>query len=154
MSQALPRPATTPCKVRLGLSDGTVVDGVLFLLSDPSRPTGFTSAESILDGPRQFLVIGQERGGSLLVSRDAIRTAEISASGPGIPELPDAGASLDVVTLHMDGGEEVSGVLRAVAREGFERMSDVINAGGRFITLGSGDQLILVSKKHVVRVSF
>lgn len=154
MSHGSSRPSTTPCHVRLRLSDGTWVDGVLHLLPDPHRPGGVTPVESILETSRDFIVVGQEKGGSLLIARDAIRFVSMSSTGPGVSEIPDTGASMDVVTLHLDSGEEVSGVLRAVAPEGFERMSDVINATGRFIVLGVGDELMLVAKRHVVRVSF
>lgn len=154
MTDTTKRPGVTPCPVRLRLSDGSTVDGIVWLLPDPARASGVTSVEMILDGGRDFIAVGLDRGGSLLISRNSVRTVDLAADGPGTTDLPDANASLDVVTLHLDSGEEVSGVLRAISPEGFSRMSDVMNAAGRFITLGSGDRLILVAKNRVVRVSF
>jgi hypothetical protein len=148
------RPPTTPCLVRIDLADGSSVDGTLWLLPDPSRPSGLTSVETLLDGPRDFLAIGLIRGGSELISRHAILTVELEATGPGTIEVDSGAASLDVLTLRLDSGQEISGVLRAVAPEGANRMSDIFNAPGRFIGIGVGDRFVLVAKPHIVRVSF
>ena len=147
------RPQTTPCPVRINLADGSSVDGTLWLLADLKRPSGFGSVESLLDGTRDFLAIGLNRGGSQLISRQAILTVEVPASGPGTNE-DEGSASLDVVTLRMDSGQEISGVLRAIAPDGANRMSDIFNAPGRFIGIGDGDRLVLAAKRHIVRVSF
>lgn len=154
MSQGSARPSTTPCPIQLKLTDGSLVDGILYLLADPNRSGGVTPVELFLETSRDFFVVGQQKGGSVLVARDGIRWLQMSSQGPGVSEVPETGASLDFVTLRLDSGEEVSGVLRAVAPEGFERMSDVINATGRFIVLGVGDELVLVAKRHVVQISF
>jgi hypothetical protein len=153
MPDTYSRPPTTPCPVRLRLIDGSTVEGVLWLLPDSARPSGVTSVETILDGKREFIAVGLDRGSSVLVNRSAIRTVEVAANGPGAADV-DEGASLDVVTLRLDSGEEVSGVLRAVARAGAERMSDVFNASGRFISLGAGDRVVLAARDRIVRVTF
>jgi hypothetical protein len=153
MRDTFTRPPTTPCPVRLRMADGSTVEGVMWLLPDRARPSGVTSVESILDGDREFIAVGLDRGGSLLVNRTAIRTVELDANGPGASEVDD-GASLDVVTLRLDSGEEVSGVLRAVARDGHGRMSDVFNAAGRFIALGAGDRVVLAARDRIVKVTF
>ena len=148
------RPTTTPCPVRIELADGSSVEGTLWLLPDPSRSSGFTSVEALLDDSRDFIAIGLNRGGSQLISRRAIRTVEFAASGPGTNEMDQGAASLDVLTLRLDSGQEISGVLRAVAPDGANRMSDVFNAPGRFIGLNMGDRFVLAAKRHIVRVSF
>ena len=112
------------------------------------------TVEKVLDSSREFLALGLARGGNVLVSRNAVRTVEIAADGPGVPDLLDSQAAFDVITLHLDSGEEIAGVLRSVAPKGFERMSDVLNALGRFVALGIGDRIVLVAKNRVVRVSF
>jgi hypothetical protein len=108
----------------------------------------------VLQDSKDFLFVGLDRGGNMLVARRQIRYAEIPADSAGAPADLPGGASLDVLTLHLDSGEEITGVLRSVAPEGFERMSDVMNAQGPFISLGTGDKLVLVAKPRVVRVSF
>lgn len=153
MPDTFQRPPTTPCPVRLRMTDGSTVEGVLYLLPDSARTSGVTSVETLLDGSRTFIAVGAERGGSVLVNRDSIRTVETAAAGPGASEVSDS-ASLDITTLRLDSGEEISGVLRAVARVGAERMSDVFNAAGRFIALGTGDRLVLVAKNRIVKVTF
>ena len=153
MPDTYTRPPTTPCPVRLRLADGSSVEGILWLLPDTARPSGVTSVESILDGKREFIAVGVDRGGSVLVNRSAIRTVEMAANGPGAADVDDA-ASLDVVTLRLDSGEEISGVLRAVARADAGRMSDVFNAAGRFIALGAGDRLVLAARDRIVKVAF
>ncbi len=154
MSDSGTHQSTTPCPVKLHLVDGTEIDGTVWLLNDSGRAEGVVPLDVLLDGTRDFLAVGLQPTGSVLISRNAIRTAEIAADGPGVHEVLDAGASLDMITLHLDDGHEVTGVLRAVAREGFARMSDVINEAGRFLSVGVGDQVVLVAKTRVVRISF
>ncbi len=147
-------PVTTPCNVELRLADGSSLSGTLWLLPDTTSARGVTPVDTLLDGPREFLAVGLTAGGAVLVSRDAIRVVELAAEGPGAPEEPDTGASLDVITVRLDSGEEISGVLRAVSPLGGKRMSDIFNAGGRFVALGVGDRVALVNKSRIVRVSF
>jgi hypothetical protein len=154
MDELDPRPPTTPCAVRIRLADGGTLDGFLWLLPSAAHAGGVTPAESILDGSRDFVAVGLPRGGSVLVGREAIRTVELDADGEGVEPMRDDGASLDVVTLTLDSGEEISGVLRAVAREGANRMSDVFNDAPRFVPLLMGDRLLLVAKRRIARVSF
>jgi hypothetical protein len=154
MSESTPRIATTRCPATLGLTDGSTLRGVLFLHPDPSRPDGVTTVPKLLDGPRDFIAFERDAEESLLVSRLAIRTVDIDAAGPGADPESDPTASLDVVTLHLDSGEEISGVLRAVAEEGFQRMSDVFNAAGRFVPILVGSRLVLVARPRIVKVTF
>ena len=154
MSSVETYPATTPCPVRMRLSDGSVLEGTIYLLPDPASEKGLTTVDVLLDGPREFFAVGLSGGGSTLVARDAIRVAEVASEGPGSPGDPDPGASVDVVTLHLDSGESVSGVLRAVSPLGGRRMSDVFNASGRFLPVEVGDRVALVNKGRIVRVSF
>lgn len=139
--------------VKLGLTDGRVLDAEIFLLSDAKRPGGVTSIEAVLDGPREFIPV-LIQSGHVLLSRSSIRTVGFAASAPGMGEMSEAGGTLDVVTLKLDSGEVVSGVLRYMAPAESMRMSDVFNRPGRFLTLSEGDRLILVSKAHVVQASF
>jgi hypothetical protein len=135
------------------MCDGSTVEGVVWLLPDAARSSGFTSVQALLEGPRDFIAVGLGRGGSILVNRGAIVTAEVAADGPGVADVDD-GASFDVITLRLDSGEEIAGVLRAVARVGAERMSDVFNAAGRFIALGAGDRVVLAARARIVKVAF
>jgi hypothetical protein len=127
---------------------------VFWLLPDPVRSDGCMPLDTLLDGPRTFLAAGLTGGGSVLLSRDALLTVEIDAAAKGCPEMSEPGASLDVVTLHLDSGLEVAGVLRSWAPVGAARMSDVMNASGRFLTLGLGSRIVLVNRTRIARVSF
>lgn len=147
-------PVTVPCPAELRLTDGSRIAGTLFLLPDPTSAKGVTTADVLLDGERDFLAVGVAGSGNVLVARDAIRVAEVAVDGPGAPDEPDLEASLDVVTLHLDSGEEVTGVLQAVSPLGGKRMSDVFNAAGRFVAVGLGDRVAFVAKSRIVRVSF
>lgn len=148
------RSATLPCPAVVHLADGSRLEVVFWLLADPSRPGGYTPLDVLFDGTRTFLAVRLEDGGSALVSRDAVLAIDLPAGSPGVPELPEAGASFDVLTFHLDTGLEVAGVLRSWAPEGATRMSDVINAATRFIPLGLGSRIVLVNKARIVRVSF
>jgi len=152
MAEEFVRAPTTPCPVHLRLADGSTLDGVVWLLPDSARSSGLTSVEALLDGNREFFAVGVG-GTSYLVARCAVMTAELDVDGPGAGDVA-AGASMDVVTVRLDSGEEVSGVLRAVGRAGAERMSDIFNAAGRYLAFGVGDRLVLVAKSRIVRASF
>lgn len=154
MDELEPRPPTTPCPVRIRLADGGTLDGFLWLLPSAAHAGGVTPAEAVLDGAREFVAVGLPGGGSVLVGRESIRTVELQADGQGVEPMTDDGASLDVVTITLDSGEELSGVLRAVAREGANRMSDVFNDAPRFLPILVGDRLLLVAKRRIARVSF
>lgn len=154
MPDSFSRPKVTPCPVRFRLADGSSVDGNVWLLPDPDRPSGVMLVEELLAGDRDFIAVSLAGGGgSILVNRAAIRVVETAAGGPGSPEI-DAAASFDVVTLRLDSGEEVSGILRALSRADAGRMSDVFNAAGRFITLSTGNRLLLVARDRITRVTF
>src|SRR5262245_12428831 len=146
-------PATTRCPVKLTLTDGRTLSAEIFLLSDASRPGGVTSVEATLNYDRDFLPV-DVGGRSALIGRNAIRTIEVEVGAPGTTELLELSGSLDVVTIVCDSGETPSGVLRSPAPAESMRTSDVFNRAGRFLTLTSGDVLILVAKAHVVEVSF
>ena len=147
------RSLTIPCPVHLDLSDGQEIDAVLHLPADPLRPGGTASVESVLDGSKHFIPVGTDAGDALL-ARGAIRALEMPAAGPGVPDSSDVGGSFDIVTLRLDSGREISGVLRTFAPLETMRMSDFFNLQDRYIVLGAGDRVFLVSKKHVVLVSF
>ena len=146
-------PATTRCPVKLGLTDGRILSAEIYLLSDVTRPGGVTNVEATLDDDRDFLPVTID-GRSALVGRDRIRFVEIDAEAPGTSELLELSGSLDVVSLTFDSGEILSGVLRSPAPAESMRMSDVFNRPGRFLTLTTGDVLVLVAKAHVVEASF
>lgn len=151
--QATAASLTVTCHVHLDLTDGREIDAALFLPTDPARPGGSASVEAILDGNRDFIPAGID-GGSGFISRLAIRSVEMAADGPGAPDLPEGGGTVDVVTLVLDSGKEVSGILHTFAPPEAMRMSDVFNRPGRFLTLSVGDRVLLVSKAHIVQVSF
>ena len=154
MSDGPERPATSPCPAVVQLTDGSRMEVVFWLLADPARSDGYTPLDALLDGPRTFFAAGLTGGGSVLISRDAILTVEIDEEARGCPDLGEPGASFDVVTVHLDSGLEVAGVLRSWAPEGAARMSDVINASGRFLALGLGSRIVLVNRRRIARVSF
>jgi hypothetical protein len=146
-------PETTRCPVRLRLTDGRQLDAEIYLLPDPTRPGGVVTVEGTIDGPRDFIPLHLE-GGNVLLSRASIRTIEMSAEAAGTGDALEVGGSLDVVSLRLDSGETISGVLVSLAPVNTVRMSDVFNRAGRFLTLRDGDKLILVSKAHLVQASF
>lgn len=144
---------TVSCPVRFSLSDGEELDASLYLPTDQSRPGGCASVEDVLDGGREFVPIGLESG-SALIRRSAILCAEVSAEERGAPDLAGEGGTFDVVTLRLDSGREVSGILRTFAPTETMRMSDVFNRPDRFLAVSSGDRILLVSKARIVLASF
>lgn len=154
MDKASARPTVTPCPAEVRLADGSSLSATFWLLPDPGRPSGVESIDRLLEGIRQFLAVGLPGGGSTLLRRDAIRTLEISSDGSGAPDAAADGASLDVLTLHLETGESVSGILQAVAPPGGERMSDIFNGPDRFVRLGLGSRILFVHKASIVRVGF
>lgn len=153
-SKPWPVPLVLPCRAEVRLCDGIRLEAVFWLPSDSTRPSGVTPLDRVLNGPREFLAVGLEGGESALLRRDAIVTATLAADDAGAPDAADAAATLDVITLHLDGAEEVSGVLQAVSPTGAGRMSDLFNRPERFLAIAVGDRVVLVNKAGVTRVSF
>src|SRR5512140_1546783 len=77
MTDGPQRPATCPCPAAVQLTYGSRLEVVFWLLPDPARPGGFMPLATLLDGPRTFLAVGLTGGGSVLLSRDAVLTAEL-----------------------------------------------------------------------------
>lgn len=154
MSESPAPISTVPCPVTLRLADGTSLVGSVWLLPDPKGPNGVTTVQQLFDGGRDFLAVGLPNGERQFVSRSSVVCIELASTGPGVADETDPGALFDVVTLHLEKGEEISGVLRATGAEGYNRMSDILNLPGRFVALGTGDKVILAAKSRVVRVSF
>ncbi len=154
MPEPVVHPTPTPCPARVLLRDGAQLDVTFWLLGDPAREGRPAPLDGLLGGRRRFLAVGLPAGGSALLSRDGIVTVSVEADHAGAPAEGDGTASLDVVTLHLDDGSEIAGVLRAVAADGGERMSDVFNAAGPFLPIGVGSRVVLVNRDRVVRVTF
>ena len=151
--RSLAGPKTTLCPVRIGLADGRVVNAEIFLLSDGMRPGGVTSVEGTLAVEREFLPVRMDDRDTL-VRCQAIRFLEVAPDSPGAVGIEGLGGSFDVVTLRIDSGETLSGILRFPAPAESMRMSDVFNWPGRFLILSTGERLILVAKAHIVEASF
>lgn len=154
MPDSIPRRTTTPCRATVRLEGGPPLEVTFWLLPDPHRERGVTPMSVLLEEHRRFFPVGLPGGGSCLLARDALVTVAIDANGPGVDPRPAEGSSLDLVTLHLVTGEEVSGVLESTAVAGHERMSDVFNGAGRFVAVGVGGQAIFVATSRVARVTF
>lgn len=154
MPETIPQRTTTPCAAQVRLDDGSSLDVTFWLLPDLHRERGVTPMSVLLEEDRRFLPVGLPGGRSCLLSRDALVTVAIDADGPGGEPAAPEGSSLDLVTLHLVSGAEVSGVLSTTALEGHGRMSDVFNLAGRFVPVGVGSQLVFVATSRIARVAF
>lgn len=154
MLDAIPRRTTTPCSATVRLEGGGPLDVTFWLLPDPHRERGVTPMSVLLEEHRRFFPVGLPGGGSCLLSHDALVTVSIDAGGPGADPKPAEGSSVDLVTLHLATGEEVSGVLESTAVAGHERMSDVFNGAGRFVAVGVGSRIVFVATSRIARVTF
>ena len=154
MSSGVSTPASVPCSVRLHLTGGNVIRGHLFLLLDETRPEGIVPVERILNGQREFIPLGVEGGRSVLLARSSIVTVEVleAESEAFLPYPP--GGSLDIVTLTLDSGQELTGLLQSLSPVEASRTSDVFNDSERFVILHVEERRILVSKSHIVHISF
>ena len=153
MVDAPARFATVPVPVVLGLADGARLEATLRLVVEGEPPVP-TPVEALLDGERGFLAVGLEGGGSALVGRRSVATLELAADAPGAPPMGPGEAGIDIVTIHLDTGQSVSGVLRVRPDDAGQRMSDIFNAPGGWVVAGLGDRVVLVNKARIARVSF
>jgi hypothetical protein len=153
MSPDVSTPASVHCGVRLHLAGGKALRGTLFLLLDESRPGGVMPVETLLDGQRAFIPVGVEGGRNILIARSSIAAVEIleDQSETFLPYPP--GGSLDLVSLTLDTGQELTGLLQSLSPLEAARTSDVFNDAERFIVLQVEDRRILVSKAHIVQIS-
>jgi hypothetical protein len=153
MPEAPARIATVPVSVVLGLSDGSRLEATLRLLVE-GEPPGPMPVETLLDGPRAFLAVEVAGRGSALVGRESVVTVEVPAESPGAPAMDEGSGRIDLVTIHLESGQTVSGVLRVRAEDEGQRMSDIFNAPGGWVVAGLGDRVVLVNKSRISRVSF
>lgn len=154
MLDTIPRRTTTACAASVRLEGVGRLDVTFWLLPDSQRELGVTPLRLLLEEDRRFLPVGLADSSSCLLSRDALVSVEIDADGPGAEPGLVEGTTVDLVTLHLVSGEDVSGVLRSTAIEGHARMSDVFNSAGRFVAIGIGTRLVFAATSYIARVSF
>lgn len=154
MLDTIPRRTTTACAASVRLEGVGRLDVTFWLLPDSQRELGVTPLRLLLEEDRRFLPVGLADSSSCLLSRDALVSVEIDADGPGAEPIAAEGTALDLVTLHLVSGEEISGILRSTSLEGYGRMSDVFNSFNRFVAIGLGSRLVFVATPHIARVSF
>lgn len=153
MPEAIARIATVPVPVVLELADGGRLEATLRLVVE-GEPAGPMPVEALLEGPRDFLAVEVAGRGSVLVGRGAVVTVEVPSDAPGAPAMEGGSGRIDLVTLHLDSGRTVSGVLRVRPEDAGQRMSDLFNSPGRWVVAGLGDRVVLVNKARIARVSF
>jgi hypothetical protein len=154
MSPDVLTPASVPCAVRMHLSGGKLLRGKLFLLLDESREGGVIPLDRVFDDCREFIPVGIEGGRSILISRNSIAAVEILEEQAEAFLPYQSGGSLDIVSLTLDTGHELSGLLQSLSPVDAVRTSDVFNDAERFVILQVEDRRILVSKAHIVQISF
>jgi hypothetical protein len=153
MTDAPARIATIPVSVVLGFADGRQLEATLRLVAEGDPPAPMP-VEALLDGPRDFFAVALPGGGSAIVGRRALATLEMAAETPGAPAMGEGDGRIDIVTLHLDSGRAVSGVLRVLPDDAGQRMSDIFNKPGGWVVAGLGDRVVLVNKARIVRASF
>lgn len=153
MPDAPARFATVPVPVVLALADGARIEATLRLVTEGNPPAPM-SMEALLDGGREFLAVSLSGGGSALVGRRSVETLEMAADSPGAPAMGTGESGIDIVTVHLDSGRTVSGVLRVRPDDLGQRMSDIFNSPGGWVVAGLGDRVVLVNKARIARVSF
>lgn len=153
MADAPARFATVAVPVVLNLADGARLEATVRLVAEGDPPSPM-ALETLLDGARQFFAVSLRGGASALVGRDGVATVEVAADAPGAPVMGEGAGGIDIVTLHLDSGVTVSGVLRVRPEDEGQRMSDIFNAPGGWVAAGLGDRVVLVNKARIVRVSF
>lgn len=120
--------------------------------SGPERPSDLLNAA---DEP--FLPVREPEAGLVLVHRAAVLVLTVPATveeGPEPePEGSGPGGTVDgEIHVRLEGGAELSGVVREPMPEGERRVQDYLNRAGPFVPLRDGASIRFVNRSRIVRV--
>lgn len=148
---------TTPVVVEVALVGRMPEEVVLHLAVSPDQPMHAGALIDLLEQHEPFLPaqpIDDRR--FVFLRREAVARVSLARSTAATAgELLDEEELFDVdagVRIELDGGEAVEGRLLFTGAPGRERVSDHLNAPGRFLRVYTPDRLHLVHKHHVARI--
>jgi hypothetical protein len=141
-------------RVRLDLGAAGVVDRVLFL--SPLAPThrGRETVSDLLGSPEPYLPVLEEGNGLVLLRKDVVRWVRVEEPAEVEWYFYEArlGAPTHRIRCHFAEGDPLVGILYAIAPEGEQRVSDVVNRETGFLPLETESGLYLVNLKWVTAI--
>ncbi len=141
-----------PLEVDFTVSDGSRLEGTVFLAPNSPRHDGPETLDEFLNAARSFLPV-RSGGSFLLLGSDSILVAKASPEAPLLSRLPGhVIANVYVVRVYLENGACVEGALSSNLPAGSSRVSDAFNQAGRFVPIESSDAVYLVRKDRVTRI--
>ena len=141
-------------RVRLDLGASGVVERVLFLSPSAQTHRGRETASDLLGSPEPFLPVLEEGNGLVLLRKDAVRWVLVEEPAEVEWYFYEArlGAPTHRIRCRFAEGEPLVGTLYAIAPEGGQRVSDVVNRETGFLPLETDSGLHLVNLKWVTAI--
>lgn len=131
------------------LSDGSEIEGEVFLRLYEARHAGLQKVGDLLNEAKRFIPL-RTKGGTLLLNRSHIASARVRSEleKDGLMTLGKKVA----VSLKMVQGREIRGDIFVDLPEGFCRVKDYMNQPVRFFALIQPEFVVYINQEFVLSV--
>lgn len=130
---------------RFLLTDGTMQDGLMFLARHAASHAGEQTVPDLMAEPGHLFPCRDTDGGFMMIGKDGLSAVVVVPTAGDVQGFWHS----EPVDLVLTGGHHIGGSLLVEDGAG-NRMSDVLNASGRWIRLHNADRLAWIRKSHVV----
>jgi len=132
---------------------------MLFLAECAGTHAGTERPSDLMNGEQVFFPATDVQGGTVFLRRDAVMVltvASVDERGDD-PDVVRPLASDEATQVRLDvlleDGSMLRGDLRFLMPEGKRRLQDFLNLSDRFLLLEAGDQIHLINKSRIVRLT-
>jgi hypothetical protein len=141
-------------RVVVTLHDGASFGVTIFLSERAEMHPGPERLQEWLSGPARFLPAKVEESDRMLwLNRDSIRSVRAPLS---LDQDHSAEATIPTeqeISLHLENGEVVTGLVAYVLPEYHSRLTDFLNGMHPFVRLVVGEDVLFINKREVLRVT-
>ena len=145
-----------PAEVILPGSSGMPM--MLFLGERAETHSGDERPSDLLNGPDDFLPFFDPEGRVVFVHRDTLCAVSVAVEyefgeGKLWPEDVTSEATNMRIVVSLEDGQDFRGRISYLMPEGNRRLQDVLNLEDRFLILREENQIYLINKRRISRVS-
>jgi hypothetical protein len=137
----------SPFHVRLGMNDGSTLEGEVFLTSEPGQSTELALQHFLSELGEGFFPLREADGRTAIVAVGAVRWL----AAP-LEQDDEQYAEPCRVRVHLGGGQSFEGVVRLDIATISPRVSDLLNEPRPYLALQAGREFYLLHRCSIVRV--